>query len=158
MLQEQAATPAAGALHIFDGLRGADEVTFAAQNLPLARFAVLNAPDVVRVERLVQRQDSFDQVDGNTAVRFCWEEMAEGRDLFTSQERDHLSALVNRGEVDGAELAAKLAIVAAERRNYDPHAAVKILRAACPDRTVVVDTTTHAPDEVAAELERLAAS
>ncbi len=158
VLQEQAATPAAGALNIFDGLRGADEVTFAAQNLPLARFAVLNAPDVVRVERLLQRQDAFDQVDGNTAVRFCWEEMAEGRDLFTRQERDHLSALVNRGEVDGAELAAKLAIVAAERRNYDPHAAVEILRAAAPDRTVVVDTTTHTPDAVAAELERLAAS
>ena len=50
------------ALHIFDGLRGADEVAFALKALPLARFAVLNAPDVVRVERLLQRQDAFDQV------------------------------------------------------------------------------------------------
>ncbi len=173
VLQKQAASPGSGAMNIFDGLRGADEVTFAAQSLPLARFAVLNAPDVVRVERLVQRQDAFDQVGENaggrtshaarfpgstTPGRFCWEEMAEGRDLFTREEQDHLSALVSRGEVDGAELAAKIAIVGAERRNYDPHAAVEILRAAAPDRTVVVDTTAHAPDAVAAELERLAAS
>ena len=160
--QKQAATSTADTLNIFDGLRGADEVTFAAHSLPMARFAVLNAPDVVRVERLVQRQDAFDQVGENsrstTGGRFCWEEMAEGRDLFTRVEQDHLSALVSRGEVDGAELAAKLAIVVAERRNYDPHAAVEILRTAAPDRTVVVDTTIHAPNEVAAKLEQLAVS
>ena len=89
---------------------------------------------------------------------FRWEEVAEGQDLFTREEQDHLAALVSRGEVDGAELAAKIAIVAAERRNYDPHAAVEILRAAALDRTVVVDTTTHSPTEVAAKLERLLAN
>jgi len=171
VLQKQAAVSGSGALNVFDGLRGADEVTFAAQNLPLARFAVLNAPDVVRVERLVQRQDAFDQVSENTSGRtphatgrrsldtgggFSWEDIAEGRDIFTRAEQAHLSALVSRAEVDAAELAARIAIVAAERRNYDPHAAVEILRAAAPDRTVVVDTTTHAPAEVAAKLEWLA--
>ena len=180
VLQRRPAGPGRGALTVFDGLRGADEVTFAAQSLPLARFAVLNAPDVVRVERLLQRQDAFDQVSANAggqrpgpsdgtpdATRHCssasdggfrWEEVAEGQDLFTREEQDHLAALVSRGEVDGAELAAKIAIVAAERRNYDPHAAVEILRAAALDRTVVVDTTTHAPAEVAAKLQRIAAN
>ena len=62
VLQRRPAVPGRGAVTIFDGLRGADEVSFAAQSLPLARFAVLNAPDVVRVERLLQRQDAFDQV------------------------------------------------------------------------------------------------
>ncbi len=145
-----------GALHIFDGLRGADEVAFAARSLPQARFAVLNAPDVVRVERLLQRQDAFDQVaDLNAGGGFRWEEAAEGRELFTQEEQARLAALVSRGEVDGAELAAKIAIVAAERRNYDPHAAVEILRAAAPDRSVVVDTTTHSPAEVAAAIGQL---
>ena len=145
-----------GALYIFDGLRGADEVAFAAEALPLARFVVLNAPDVVRVERLLQRQDAFDQVADPawerrrlahipTGNEFRWEEEAEGRELFTREEQTRLAALVSRGEVDGAELAAKIAIVAAERRNYDPHAAVEILRREAPDRTVVVDTTTHSP-------------
>lgn len=180
VLQRRTAGPGRGALTVFDGLRGADEVTFAAQSLPLARFAVLNAPDVVRVERLLQRQDAFDHVSANAggqrpapsdgtpnATRpsssdsdggFRWEEVAEGRELFTREEQAHLAALVSRGEVDGAELAAKIAIVAAERRNYDPHAAVEILRAAALDRTVIVDTTAHAPAEVAAKLERIAAN
>ena len=180
VLQRRPAVPGRGAVTIFDGLRGADEVSFAAQSLPLARFAVLNAPDVVRVERLLQRQDAFDQVSENSggqrsvpsddtpdATRHCssasdggfrWEEVAEGQDLFTGEDQDHLAALVSRGEVDGAELEAKIAIVAAERRNYDPHAAVEILRAAALDRTVVVDTTTHSPTEVAAKLERLLAN
>ena len=155
-----------GALYIFDGLRGADEVAFAAEALPLARFVVLNAPDVVRVERLLQRQDAFDQVADPawerrrlahipTGNEFRWEEAAEGRDLFTRKEQARLAALVSRGEVDGAELAAKVAIVAAERRNYDPHAAVEILRRQAPDRTVVVDTTTHSPAEVAAAIGEL---
>lgn len=180
VLQRRTAGPDRGALTVFDGLRGADEVTFAAQTLPLARFAVLNAPDVVRVERLLQRQDAFDQVSANAGgqragssdgtpratrhsvadsdVGFRWEEVAEGSELFTHEEKAHLAALVSRGEVDGAELSAKIAIVAAERRNYDPHAAVEILRAAAPDRTVVVDTTAHSPVEVAAKLERIAAN
>ena len=194
VLQRRPAVPGRGAVTIFDGLRGADEVSFAAQSLPLARFAVLNAPDVVRVERLLQRQDAFDQVSENSggqrsvpsgqrpvpsgqrpvpsddtpdATRHCssasdggfrWVEVAEGQDLFTREEQDHLAALVSRGEVDGAELAAKIAIVAAERRNYDPYAAVEILCAAALDRTVVVDTTTHSPTEVAAKLERLLAN
>ena len=187
VLQRRPATTGRGAVTIFDGLRGADEVSFAAQGLPLARFAVLNAPDVVRVERLLQRQDAFDQVSENSggqrsvpsgqrpvpsddtpdATRHCssasdggfrWEEVAEGQDLFTGEEQDHLAALVSRGEVDGAELAAKIAIVAAERHNYDPYAAVEILCAAALDRTVVVDTTTHSPTEVAAKLERLLAN
>ena len=178
-----------GALSIFDGLRGADEVAFAAHALPLARFVVLNAPDVVRVERLLQRQDAFDQVSQLSVVseqspatgsrlrqmpvgwgqrrrdqatgdltsgnEFRWEEAAEGRDLFTREEQIRLAALVSRGEVDRAELAAKIAIVAAERRNYDPHAAVEILRREAPDRTVVVDTTTHSPAEVAAAIGEL---
>ena len=155
-----------GALYIFDGLRGADEVAFAAEALPLARFVVLDAPDVVRVERLLQRQDAFDQVADPawerrrlahipTGSEFRWEEAAEGRDLFTREEQARLAALVSRGEVDGAELAAKVAIVAAERRNYDPHAAVEILRRQAPDRTVVVDTTTHSPAEVAAAIGEL---
>jgi hypothetical protein len=180
VLQRRPAAPGRGALTVFDGLRGADEVTFAAQSLPLARFAVLNAPDVVRVERLLQRQDAFDQVSANAggqrpgpsdgtpnATRhsssdsdggFRWKEVAEGRELFTHEEQAYLAALVSRGEVDGAELAAKIAIVAAERRNYDSHAAVEILRAAALERTVVVDTTAHAPAEVAAKLERIAAN
>ena len=164
VLQQQ--PPAWPGRLLFDGLRGADEIAFAAQSLPLARFAVLHAPDAVRVERLLQRRDAFDQVTHLPAAKaqnpepaagepasdrgFRWEEAAEGRDLFTQEEQARLAALVSRGEVDGAELAAKIAIVVAERRNYDPNAAAEILQRQAPDRAVVIDTTAHSPAEVAA--------
>lgn len=180
---------------IFDGLRGADEVAFATESLPLARFAVLHAPDVVRTERLLQRQDPFDHfsavetVQDRTAYRplptnhsssrilyhiqsqepnklhpdlapqqegsfgeasFDWGRVPEGHDLFNREEKARLAALVGRGEVAGTELAAKIAIVAAERRNYDPDAAVEVLQYQAPERMVVIDTTTHSPAEAAA--------
>lgn len=146
-------------LLLFDGLRGADEVTYAAQSLPLARFAVLSAPDVVRVERLLRRKDAFDQVEQTVSRReFRWEEIDGGGALFSHAQRVRLAGLVRRGEVDEAELAAKIAIVAAERRNYDQRAAVDVLRRRAPDRTVVVDTTAHSPTEVAALIDRTMAA
>lgn len=50
------------AVFLFDGLRGANEVTFAAQNLPQAQFLFLDAPESVRLQRLSQRNDLFDHV------------------------------------------------------------------------------------------------
>ena len=54
------------AVLLFDGLRGANEVTFAAQNLPQAQFLFLDAPDSVRLQRLSQRNDVFDHVQVGT--------------------------------------------------------------------------------------------
>lgn len=53
------------AVLLFDGLRGANEVAFAAQNLLQARFLFLDAPDSVRLQRLSQRNDAFDRVGAN---------------------------------------------------------------------------------------------
>ncbi len=50
-------------LILFDGLRGVNEVKYAIEALPLARFVVLIAPDVVRVQRLLGRNDAFDQIE-----------------------------------------------------------------------------------------------
>jgi hypothetical protein len=46
---------------VFDGLRGAAEVGYAATNLRQARFIVLEAPDQVRLMRLLTRNDPFDR-------------------------------------------------------------------------------------------------
>ncbi|MEZ4622200.1 MAG: hypothetical protein R2867_42765 [Caldilineaceae bacterium] len=47
---------------IFDGLRGANEVAAAATALPKAHFVVLDAPDLIRVQRLLGRSDAFDRI------------------------------------------------------------------------------------------------
>ncbi len=143
-------------LLIFDGLRGADEVTQAAAILPSARFVVLHAPDLVRVQRLLGRNDAFDRVKtashefGQGAIRsFADLGLPAASHLFTTEEETALLALVHRGEVSPADLAAKLKIVVEERRNYDPDAALAALTALAPARTLAVDTTLHSPAQAA---------
>jgi len=50
---------------IFDGLRGVEEVRQASSYFPVGRFIVLDAPDTVRLSRLLQRADTFDAVEIN---------------------------------------------------------------------------------------------
>ena len=49
---------------VFDGLRGTNEVAYAAVTLPHARFALLDAPDWERLKRLLGRNDDFDHIAG----------------------------------------------------------------------------------------------
>jgi hypothetical protein len=142
---------------LFDGLRGVDEIGHALQTLPLAHFIVLHAPDVVRVQRLLTRNDHFDQVavgaaPPETSVDLTSLGLAAGDELFTPAEIQPLLALVQQGEVSAAELRAKLQIVREERRNYDPLAAIDLLHAQAAARSLVIDTTIHDPDAVVAAI------
>jgi len=149
-----------GANLLFDGLRGADEVTHAIQALPQARFIVLNAPDAVRVQRLLGRNDAFDQVGGTSVSTAAATAIADftalglpaANALFTAEEQQQLLALVQRGEVSADDLRAKLQIVVEERRNYDPAAAIAVLQTQAPTRSLIIDTTRNTPDEVAAQI------
>lgn len=145
----------------FDGLRGAEEVSYAAEHLPNARFAVLDAPDVVRVERLLSRGDAFDRV-ATPAVPgdegFSGLDVPGADALFSAGERARLAGLVAAGLASPEELRAKLAIVVAERQNYDPAAAIDALQRLAPARTLVVDTTTHTPQQAAMRIRQLTVS
>jgi hypothetical protein len=143
-------------LLIFDGLRGENEVRYAAQALPLARFVMLDAPDVVRVARLMGRNDPFDQLaaapaPGATAQSFAALGVAEAVGLFTPAEE---AALLQLAQTPAArdDLRRSLAIVAEERRNYDPAATRAALLHAAPERTLVVDTAAHDPAAVAQQI------
>ena len=137
----------------FDGLRGASEVAHAARTLPQARFVVLDAPDLVRVQRLLGRSDRFDQISSSgmpsTAASgqnsLAAVGVADGDALFTPDEVQALlqsaAPPIGTGTIAAEELRAKLQIVVEERRNYDPQAAIAQLKTAAPDRTLVIDTT-----------------
>jgi hypothetical protein len=136
---------------VFDGLRGANEVRHAASTLPRARFVMLDAPDRVRVERLLQRRDAFDRVAESAPVAaaagsFAALGVPEAAELFTAPDEAAMLAWVASGEVDAAELAAKLRIVVEERRSYDPAATLAALDAHAAQRTLQIDTVTCAPD------------
>jgi hypothetical protein len=154
-----------GAL-LFDGLRGANEVTHAAALLPHALFVVLEAPDVVRVARLLGRNDPFDQIgeahapaaerdahlDSVQWFADIGAPPAEGS--FTPQEEQALLDLVRAGAVTAEALRDSLAIVLEERRSYDPAAAKAALLEVAPLRTLAVDTQRHAPEAVGALIKR----
>ena len=148
-------------LLLFDGLRGENEVSYAAERLSQARFVVLDAPDAVRVQRLLGRNDAFDRMGGETTAPPAGDDVdahlrdfqalgvADARHLFSPAEEQALLDLARKGDVTAAELAAKLRIVVSERRNYDPAAAIVALENMVPDRTLVVDTVTNDPVTVA---------
>ncbi len=150
-----------GAL-LFDGLRGANEVTHAASLLPFALFVLLEAPDVTRVARLMGRDDPFDQIGGeggedaqsDQVQHFADVGAPQAGDYFSHLEEQALLELVRSGAVTADALNAALAIVLEERRSYDPAATHEALLADAPFRTLVVDTQRNAPQQVAAQVIR----
>lgn len=133
---------------VFDGLRGANEVTHAAALLPQAWFLFLDAPDFVRVQRLLGRGDVFDQVvakgNGVTAVP---PELSQSP--LTASEQERLLNEVAQGQIGRDDLIAKLTIVNSERQNYDPAATLQALREYAPQQLIYADTTTQSPEEIA---------
>ncbi len=150
--------PAPAALYLFDGLRGANEIEFAAHAFPLARFLMLDAPDAVRVGRLLGRGDAFDRVQPDAlpvldqAADFADLGVPNAAALFSPAEEAHMLGWLARGEVTPADLAAKLKIVVEERRNYDPAATQAALRAHAGERALIVDTVAHPPAAAAHRL------
>ncbi len=99
---------------LFDGLRGEAEVRYALEHLPQCRFVLLEAHDLTRLSRLLSRGDAFDQVQLRPEELHALQTLAQGV-LSPAELAEALSFGV------GAEaLAAKLKIVAEERKNYDP--------------------------------------
>lgn len=139
---------------IFDGLRGDNEVRCAAELLPQARFVMLDAPDVVRVQRLLGRSDAFDQIavsastSNQALTSFASLGVAEASDLFTVREEQILLNLVRSGTVSSDDLRAKLQIVVEERRNYDPLSTRLALLARASERSLIIDTTEHDAKQV----------
>jgi hypothetical protein len=146
---------------LFDGLRGEDEVRYAAKVFPHARFVILDAPDYVRLQRLIGRNDPFDRVTQSGAeenpvttaseiiANFNALGVPEAAELFSLNEERELVNLVQNGVIMGEELRDKLKIILEERCNYDPQASRLTLKAIAPERTLVIDTTTHTPLAVA---------
>ncbi len=137
---------------IFDGLRGANEVTHAAALLPNARFLMLDAPDVVRVQRLLNRNDAFDTISGSQATI----DLSAYNSLFGIDGVQILTALVDSGEVDLDQLKSKIAIVQKERENYDPAGTKEALLTDAKERTIYIDTSVKTAAQAAEfALERL---
>jgi hypothetical protein len=148
-------------LLVFDGLRGANEVAYAAAALPQARFVMLDAPDLVRLQRLLGRDDAFDRINVPTSTggppagdvaSFDDLGLPEASTIFRTTEETTILNWVRHGIVTNADLRAKLQIVIEERRSYDPVATLDALRAHAPHATLYIDTVIEGPAAVATQL------
>lgn len=157
-LSQLSARAETGALLLFDGLRGLDEVRFGAQYLPQARFLVLDAPDRVRLARLVTRRDAFDrvQLQAPQAGQALAERLAAiaGIDaVFSVQE---LREIARTAQAEGwlpDDVLKKAAVIVEERRNYDSQAARDYLSGTLPPaQLLVIDTAAQPAAAIAAEV------
>ena len=136
---------------IFDGLRGLDEVSYAASNYSKARFIVLDAPDEIRVERLLGRFDAFDSVTNTNLIGNTLEQLKTIKSVsqvFTVSQLEKLAALETTG-LSASEIVAKTKIVVSERRNYNPIEARDFLVQLGSKRVLYLDTTAAAPEIIA---------
>ncbi len=127
---------------LFDGLRGEAEVAYALQHLPQSYFVVLEARDITRLSRLLGRDDTFDRAEVPPEEQAALQALAQG--VLSPAE---LAEALAWGWAP-QELAAKLKIVAEERKNYDPAGARRVLQGS--PRALFLDTEALSLAEEAA--------
>ncbi len=140
---------------VFDGLRGLDEVRYAAQAFPSWRFVGLHAPDLLRVRRLLGRADQFDTVAGQTGQMPLPAQLSsiEGvSEVFKPSQIAELAALQEAGYT-AADIVSKTKIVVSERRHYDPAATRDFLLTLPSERFLDIDSASMTPAQVAQLLE-----
>ena len=142
---------------LFDNVRGSAEVKSAAERFTNSRFIFLDAPNMVRLKRLVGRSDAFDQVSNTAATRL--ENTSFTEKLLTIRGVDEVFDLYDVGRleanagVDDEAILDAVKIIVAEQQNYDAGAALAYLRTALDEaRLLYLDTSTLSVDEVAARI------
>lgn len=117
---------------VFDGLRGEGELRYAVEHLPQARFVVLEASDLTRLSRLLDRGDNFDRVRLDRVDLDAIHQLAQG--VLSADELEQALSW----NVSAQELSVKLKIVAEERKSYDPTGARRALLGS--SRALFLDT------------------
>jgi hypothetical protein len=145
-------------LLLFDGLRGLNEVQHAATYFPQARFVVLDAPDTVRLARLLKRGDSFDttylptSTEGQTMLA-ALVSIPDIAVVFTAEQLRQISQVAHAAALPVDEVVRKASIIVEERRNYDSSTARVYLSSSLPRKQVLVmDTATQPPEAVAKQV------
>jgi len=147
---------------IFDGLRGLNEIQHAVEYFPHGRFIVLDAPDMVRLSRLLTRGDHFDHVTVPSEVNMTTgsQPLAQLRHavpdietVFNNAELTQLANLPQNQTLTLNEVIKKASIIVKERRNYDSQATINYLQAQNrPELALVVNTAANQPNEVAEQV------
>jgi hypothetical protein len=141
---------------VFDSLRGAHEIAAASRLFPRARYALLEAPAAVRVQRLLARNDPHDQLaraparaaGANPTTLAALGVPAAGA-LFDAEQEHELCASVAGDPRGAAALRRALEIMVEEQRLYPDAAMHAALDALPPRRVARIDTSLCGPTEAA---------
>ena len=147
-------------LLVFDGLRGEEEIRYAVDALPLARFVMLNTPDIVRIGRILERHDPYDRFSsqpwggnpsGSLEAVNSFAAIGEpgASAVFSAEDEQELVAMVRDGQVSVEEMRDKLRLIVTERSLYRLEDTMAALRSLAADRTHIIDTTRHSPGQIA---------
>jgi hypothetical protein len=144
---------------IFDGLRGLNEVENAVRFFTQARFVVLDAPDTVRLGRLLQRGDMFDHVTPTATLSLNQDlltvlrSIPHSETIFSEEQLQQIAHTAHSAQIPTEEVVAKLSIIIKERRNYDSGAARAYLTQHLPARRCcIIDTAQQPASSVAQQL------
>jgi hypothetical protein len=134
---------------IFDGLRGLEEVERATFYFPQARFILLDAPDIVRLRRLLKRVDLFDTTASqNTAnhpdLVSRLAAIPHVETVFNPETLNQMARMAQADQELNEEIIQKVSIIVKERHNYDSRAACSyLIDTLPPERLLVIDTAAH---------------
>jgi hypothetical protein len=134
---------------IFDGLRGLEEVQQATFYFPDARFIILDAPDIIRLRRLLNRADSFDtaaaQSKGNHPDLLSrLAAIPNVETVFNPEALNQIARIAQNNQELDEEIIQKASIIVAERHNYDSRAAGSFLSDTLPpERLLMIDTAAQ---------------
>ena len=139
-------------LLLFDNLRGEDEVGYASERFPRARFIVLEASAAMRVVRLAGRGDAFDRTapPPGPAAEALLARLERVPGLSDLLDLARLAADAEGLDPDRVETGAR--VVAEESRYYDPDATRRRLQGLSGERCIRLDTGRLSAHEVGARL------
>ena len=142
---------------VFDGLRGEDELKFTLSEMPMARLVMFHTQDIVRLERLLERDDAYDKINGDVISdeQSLVEELKQF-EFITFDEINYLLEIVSSGKIIVEELLRKLKLLEVEYSMYDVHNTRQILQDLGGDRTIEVDTTMEKPNQIARKIQQAA--
>ena len=148
---------------LFDGLRGEKEIRHTVDALPLAQFAMLETSTMVRIKRILARQDVYDQFSDNPGEQnpspspqeldsFATIGVSEAAGLLSTDEEQELLSLVRDGHASLTELRDKLRLILVERSLYKMEATLAALQTLAPDRTAFLNPAVQTPQQIAAKI------
>ena len=140
--------------YIFDNIRGLDECKAAIREFPKSRIIFLDAPAIVRLERLLGRNDSFDQVTRDVETTGLLEQLQKIENIQQVFDPQQIIDL-KTSTLEDSKILDAVHIILAEQKNYNATEAANHLKDVLTHKQLLyLDTSQLSIDEVSKHIQR----